>query len=55
MQEKFNVGLTNIVELMSGKDKLLVAEQNRLQSKYMTILNLQMLKFYSRPTPDPSL
>ena len=46
LQEKFNVGLTNIVELMSGKDRLLQAEQNKLQSKYMTILNLQMLKFY---------
>ena len=55
LQEKFNVGLTNIVERMAGKDKLLVAKQNQLQSKYMTILNLQMLKFYSRPTPDPSL
>ena len=55
LQEKFNVGLTNIVELMAGKDKLLVAKQNQLQSKYMTILNLQMLKFYSRPTPSPSL
>ena len=46
LQEKFNVGLTNIVELMTGKDRLLQAEQNKLQSKYMTILNLQMLKFY---------
>ena len=46
LQEKFNVGLTNIVELMTGKDRLLQAEQNRLQSKYMTLLNLQMLKFY---------
>ena len=46
LQEKFNVGLTNIVELMSGKDRLLQAEQNKLQSKYMTILNMQMLKFY---------
>ena len=46
LQEKFNVGLTNIVELMSGKDRLLQAEQNKLQSKYMTILNLQMLKLY---------
>ena len=56
LQEKFNVGLTNIVELMTGKDRLLQAEQNRLQSKYMTILNLQMLKFYEgRLTPDPSL
>ena len=56
LQEKFNVGLTNIVELMTGKDRLLVAAQNCLQSKYVTILNLQMLKFYSgRPTSDPSL
>ena len=47
LQEKFNVGLTNIVELMSGKDRLLQAAQNCLQSKYMTILNLQMLKFYA--------
>ena len=46
LQEKFNVGLTNIVELTTGKDRLLKAEQNRLQSKYMTLLNLQMLKFY---------
>jgi len=47
LQEKFNVGLTNIVELMTGRDKLLQAEQNCLQSKYTTILNLQMLRFYS--------
>ena len=47
LQEKFNVGLTNIVELMSGKDRLLVAAQNCLKSKYVTILNLQMLKFYA--------
>ena len=46
LQEQFQLGLTNIIELMNGKDKLLQAEQNCLQSKYMTILNLQMLKFY---------
>ena len=46
LQEKFNVGQTNIVEQMTGKDRLLQAEQNRLQAKYMTILNLQMLRFY---------
>ena len=51
LQEKFNVGLTNIVELMTGKDRLLAAEQNRLQAKYMTILNLQMLKFYGGIRP----
>ena len=46
LQEKFDVGLTNIVELMTGKDRLMAAAQNSLQSKYMTILNLQMLRFY---------
>jgi len=46
LQEQFRLGLKNIIELMNGKDKLLQAEQNCLQSKYMTILNLQMLRFY---------
>lgn len=46
LQEQFRLGLKNIIELMTGKDKLLTAQQNLLQSKYMTILNLQMLKFY---------
>jgi outer membrane protein len=51
LTEKFNLGLTNIVELMSGKDKLLQALHNRLQSKYQTILNQQLLKFYSGERP----
>ena len=46
LSEQFNLGLKNIVELMTGKDKLLNAQQNKLQSKYMTILNQQLLKFY---------
>ena len=46
LSEKFNLGLTNIIELMNGKDKLLSAQQNRLQSKYQTILNQQLLRFY---------
>ncbi len=47
LQEKFSLGLTNIIELLQGKDKLLAAQQNTLQSKYLTILNLQLLRFYS--------
>jgi hypothetical protein len=31
---------------MAGKDKLLEAQQNLLQSKYMTLYYQQMLKFY---------
>jgi outer membrane protein len=47
LSEKFNLGLINIIELMNGKDKLLSAQHNKLQSKYQTILNQQMLRFYS--------
>lgn len=46
LEEKFRLGLKNIVELMTGKSNLLTAQQNRLQSKYQTILAMQMLKFY---------
>jgi len=46
LSEQFQLGLKNIVELMTGKDKLLKAQQNKLQSKYTTILNQQLLKFY---------
>ena len=47
LQEKFALGLTNTVELMNGKDKLLQAQQNLLQSKYTTLLSMQLLRFYS--------
>lgn len=47
LQEQFSLGLKNIVELMTGKDRLLTSQQNLLQSKYLTILNQQLLRFYS--------
>ena len=31
---------------MTGRDQLLTAKQDQLQSKYTTILNIQLLKFY---------
>ena len=46
LSEQFQLGLKNIVELMNGKTNLLQAQQNKLQSKYTTILNIQLLKFY---------
>ena len=46
LSEQFNQGLKNIVELMTGKTRLLQAQQNELQSKYLAILNLNMLDFY---------
>ena len=47
LEEQFSLGLKNIVELLTGKDNLLQAQQNQLQSKYMTLLNKQMLRFYA--------
>jgi outer membrane protein len=46
LSEQFRLGLKNIVELLTGKNNLLQAEQNQLQSKYQTIYNKQMLDFY---------
>ena len=46
LSEQFQLGLKNIVELMNGKTNLLQAQQNKLQSKYTTILNIQLLHFY---------
>lgn len=47
LSEQFSLGLKNIVELMTGKNNLLSAKQNELESKYMAILNILMLKFYA--------
>ena len=46
LSEQFRLGLKNIVELMTGKNNLLAAQQSELQSKYLSILNIHMLKFY---------
>lgn len=46
LSEQFRLGLKNIVELMTGKSNLLAARQAELESKYLTILNIRMLKFY---------
>ena len=54
LSEQFNLGLKNIVELMTGKTNLLNAQQEKLQSKYMTIMDIQMLKFYASPSSNTS-
>lgn len=46
LNEQFRQNLKNIIELMNGKDALLKAQQAELQAKYLTILNINMLKFY---------
>ena len=47
LSEQFNVGLKNLVELMDGKNNLQKAQQSKLQSKYTSILDQQLLKYYA--------
>ncbi len=46
LNAKFDEKLINIVELMTGKNQLMTAQQNELQAKYLAILNISLLKFY---------
>lgn len=46
LSEQFQLGMKNVVELMTGKATLLRAQQSMLQAKYLTILNMQLLRFY---------
>lgn len=46
VSEQFKLGLKNIVELTTGKNNLMQAEQTLLQSKYTALLNMAMLRFY---------
>ena len=48
LSEQFRLGLKNIVELMTGKTNLVKAQQNELESKYLTIYNIYMLKFFQK-------
>ena len=46
VNEQFNVGMANTVELLTEKNNLLSAQQATLQAKYTTILNAELLRFY---------
>lgn len=46
VNEQFNVGMKNTVELLTEKNNLLSAQQETLQAKYTAILNANLLRFY---------
>lgn len=46
VNEQFNNGLKNVVDVLQSRDNILSAEQDKLQSKYTFLLNIQLLKFY---------
>lgn len=47
LNEQFKNGLKSTVDVLQGRDNVINAEQNLLQAKYTTLLNMQLLKFYT--------
>jgi outer membrane protein len=47
LNEQFQNGLKSTVDVLQGRDNVINAEQSMLQSKYTTLLNIQLLKFYT--------
>lgn len=45
--EQFNLGMKNIVELLTEKNNYLSAQQEVIQAKYMAILDRVLLNFYA--------
>jgi outer membrane protein len=48
VEEQFNLGMKNTVELLTEKTKYLSAQQEYLQAKYTAILNIKILDFYQQ-------
>ena len=46
VDEQFRHGLKNVVDVLEARDNMLSAEQDKLESKYNTILNNALLNFY---------
>ncbi len=46
VSEQFDLGMKNIVDLLTEKNNLSSARQETLQAKYMALLNTQLLHFY---------
>lgn len=47
VSEQFNLGMKNTIELLTEKNNLLNAQQQRIQAKYMAVLNRALLEFYA--------
>ena len=47
MEERFNVGLESVIDLLTEKNTYLQARQETLQSKFTSLLNLRLMDFYT--------
>ena len=46
VEQQFQLGMKNTLELLTEKNNLLAAQQSLIQSKYMSIMNSQLLNLY---------
>ncbi|MCE5331841.1 MAG: TolC family protein [Bacteroidales bacterium] len=46
VEQQYNLGMKNTLELLTEKNNLLAAQQSMLQAKYMSIMNTQLLNIY---------
>lgn len=51
-EEQFFLGMKNTLEMLTGKNNLLSAQQEVLQSKYMAIMSIQLLNIYQKKPVD---
>jgi outer membrane protein len=51
-EEQFFLGMKNTLELLTEKNNLLNAQQQELQSKYMSIMSIQLLNIYQKKPID---
>ncbi len=50
--EQFQVGMKNTVELITAQNELSAAQQEKLQAKYMALLNIELLEIYQGNLTD---
>lgn len=50
--EQFRVGMKNTVELITAQNELSTAQQEKLQAKYMALLNIELLDIYQGNTNE---
>lgn len=52
IEEQFYLGMKNTLEMLTAKNNLLNAQQEMLQSKYMSVMSIQLLNIYQNNPID---
>jgi outer membrane protein len=52
IEEQFDLGMKNTLDLLTEKNNLLTAQQQELQAKYMALMNIQLLNIYQGKPVD---